>query len=435
MKPAFPLAALLLALFSGCDSTDPVNEISLGTMPDVEVPEIATTPQDWAAWRGPNGNATQPDFEVPVNFSPTKNVVWKTDIPGRGHADPTVVGDRVFVATAEKSSTTQSVVCLDRTSGDQLWQAEVHSGGFESRMHGRSTQASNTVASDGHRAFVCFLNAGKIVLSAISFEGKVEWQTELGGFSSRFGYSASPQIHESSVIVAADHDGGGFIAAVHRVTGDILWRKSRPRESTYASPIIATVAGKKQLLICGASQVSSYDPANGEELWSCDGTTSSCVGTIVWDRDNVFATGGYPGEQTIAIKADGSSKVVWEDSIKSYVPSLLYHGGALFCVNDKGLAFCRDAANGNVHWKARLGGNYSASPVLIGQHIYAASEQGNVVVFEASTNGLEKVAENKMGDEIWASPVAAHGQLFLRVARDSGSGRQETIYSVRDTGQ
>lgn len=414
----------------GCSRTDPVDEISLGTIPDVETPEIATTSRDWASWRGPNGNATQTDFEVPLQFSPTDQVIWKTDIPGRGHADPTVVGDRIFVATAEAADKTQSVLCLDRKSGDHVWQAEVHRGGFESEMHSRSTQASNTVASDGHRAFACFLNNGKIVLSAISFDGTVEWQTELGGFNSKFGYSASPQIHENSVIVAADHSDGGFIAAVHRVTGDILWRKGRPAESTYASPIVATVAGKKQLLICGANVVSSYDPSNGEELWSCDGTTSSCVGTMVWDEENVFATGGYPGEQTLAIKADGSSTVVWEESAKSYVPSLLYHAGSLFCVNDKGIATCRDAATGRLYWKGRLGGNYSASPVLIGSHIYAASEQGTVVVFEATTEGLEKTTMNSMGTEIWSSPVAAHGQLFLRVADDSGSGRQETIFCI-----
>ncbi|MHC4880368.1 MAG: outer membrane protein assembly factor BamB family protein [Planctomycetota bacterium] len=423
--------ALVLGFLScGCRRTDPVEEISVGELPTGDVPAVVVAQRDWPAWRGPNGNATQTEFAVPVEFSKTRNVVWKASIPGRGHADPTVVADRVFVATAEKSNTTQSIVCLDRESGDQLWQTVIHTGGFERSVHNRSTQASNSVASDGHRAFVCLLNAEKIVLTALTLDGDIEWQTELGGFRSKFGYSASPQIHGASVIVAADHSDGGFLAAVHRVTGDILWRKSRPAESTYASPIVARVAGRDQLLICGADQVSSYDPASGDELWSCGGTTASCVGTIVWDDQSVFASGGYPGSQTLAISADGSANVLWENSQKAYVPSLLYHDGHLYCVTDKGVAWCWDASTGEQQWKGRLGGNYSASPVLIGDHIYAASEQGHVVVFEANPSDFNKVVDNAMGSEIWASPVAAHGHLFLRVAEDTGSGRQEFVYCI-----
>ncbi len=424
--------ALIMAaiLASGCSQAEPVDEISVGELPDVDTPGISTASRDWPAWRGPNGNATQPEFSVPTEFSSTNNVVWKSDIPGRGHADPTVVGNQIFVATAEDSNKTQSVLCFDRATGDEIWHTVIHRDGFESRMHSRSTQASNTVACDGHRAFICFVNAGRIILTALSLDGDIEWQTELGGFTSTFGYSASPQLHGVSVIVAADHRDGGFIAAVHRVTGDILWRKARPSESTYASPIVADVAGRKQLLICGADLVSSYDPATGEEIWSCDGTTTSCVGTIVWDDQRVFATGGFPGAQTLAVKADGSGDVVWQNSRKAYVPSLLYHNGCLYCVNDDGIAYCWEASTGKQHWKGRMGGNYSASPVLIGKHIYAASEQGSVVVFEASSEGFNKVSENQVGSEIWASPVAAHGRLFLRIASDRNGQRQESLLCI-----
>ena len=124
------------------------------------------------------------------------------------------------------------------------------------------------------------------------------------------------------MIVAADHSDGGFLAAVHRETGDVVWKKARPAESTYASPIVAHVAGKDQILIAGADQVASYDPATGEQFWSCEGVTSSCVGTVVWDDGNVFASGGYPGEETICIDAS-NGKPVWRNKQKVYISSLL----------------------------------------------------------------------------------------------------------------
>ena len=305
----------------------------------------------------------------------------------------------------------------------------LHQGGFEKNMHAKSTQASNTVACDGHRLFVCLLNGEKIHLSAIDFDGKIIWQKVIGDFRSKFGYSASPALHGSFVVVAADHSDGGFLAAIHRETGDIVWKKARPAESTYASSIIAHVAGRDQILIAGADQVASYDPQTGSQFWSCEGVTSSCVGTVVWNENHVFASGGYPGEETICIDAS-SGEAVWRNKQKVYISSLLLTDGLLFASTDNGVAFCLDAVSGEKKWQNRLGGNHSASPVLIGQHIFTASEDGVVSIYKPSGNGFEEVAKNDMGDEIMASPVAAHGNLFLRVTNHGAGGRQETLYCI-----
>jgi outer membrane protein assembly factor BamB len=422
------IAAVFLAV-AGCRKTPPVEEISAPATGVPDAAPIDVSLEDWAWWRGPHRNATQPLMSVPTEFGPEQNVLWKVSVPGRGHADPTVVGDRVFLTTAEREPETQSVVCFDRLSGDQLWQQMLHQGGFERKLHAKSTQASNTVACDGQRIFVCLLNAEKIHLSAVDLDGKILWQKVLGDFRSKFGFSVSPVLHGSFVIVAADHSDGGFLTAVHRETGDVVWKKARPAESTYASPIVAHVAGKDQILIAGADQVASYDPATGEQFWSCAGVTSSCVGTVVWDDDNVFASGGYPGEETICIDAS-NGKPVWRNKQKVYISSLLAYDGLLFGHNDRGIAFCLDAASGDKKWQARLGGSHSASPVLIGQHIYTASEDGVVTVFKPSAEGFDEVAKNDMGDEIMASPVAAHGCLFLRVADHVDGGRQETLYCI-----
>ena len=271
-----------------------------------------------------------------------------------------------------------------------------------------------------------------LIFIACDLDGSILWQKFLGDFRSKFGYSASPALHDSLVIVAADHSDGGFLAAVHRESGDIVWKKARPQESTYASPIVAHVAGKDQVLIAGADRVASYSPETGEQLWSCEGVTSSCVGTVVWDENNVFASGGYPGEETICINAS-NGEPVWRNKQKVYISSLLAHDGLLFGHNDKGIAFCLDAATGSKKWQARLGGNHSASPVLIGEHIYAASEEGVVTVYKPSGDGFEEVAKNDMGDQLMASPVVAHGNLFLRVADHGASGRRETLYCIGAT--
>ena len=423
---AFVIAVLSVA---GCRKTPPVEEISAPATGVADAAPIDVSPEDWAWWRGPHRNATQPLMSVPTEFGPEQNVLWKASVPGRGHADPTVVGDRIFLTTAEREPETQSVVCFDRLSGDQLWQQMLHQGGFERKLHAKSTQASNTVACDGQRIFVCLLNAEKIHLSALDLDGKILWQKVLGDFRSKFGFSVSPVLHGSFVIVAADHSDGGFLTAVHRETGDVVWKKARPAESTYASPIVAHVAGKDQILIAGADQVASYDPATGEQFWSCEGVTSSCVGTVVWDDGNVFASGGYPGEETICIDAS-NGKPVWRNKQKVYISSLLAYDELLFGHNDRGIAFCLDAASGDKKWQARLGGSHSASPVLLGQHIYTASEDGVVTVYKPSGEDFEEVAKNDMGDEIMASSVAAHGCLFLRVADHGDNGRQESLYCI-----
>jgi len=366
---------------------------------------------------------------VPTEFSRDRNVLWKASIPGRGHADPTIVGDRIFLTTAEQQAETQSIICFDRHTGVQLWKQPLHQGGFERNMHAKATQASNTIACDGGRIFVCLLNSEKIHLTRLALDGGIEQQLVLGEFRSKFGFSASPVLYKSFVIVAADHSDGGFLAAVHRMSGEIVWRKARPAESTYASPVIANVAGKDQILLAGADRVVSYNPQSGEELWSCSGVTSSCVGTMVWNDQHVFASGGHPGSETICIDASTGTPV-WRNKQKIYISSLLHHDGFLYANNDKGIAFCWDAETGEKKWQARLGGNHSASPVLIGQHIYTASESGVVTVYKPSSVAFEEVAKNDMGDEIMASPVAAYGNLFLRVTDDTGSGRQETLYCL-----
>lgn len=392
-------------------------------------PELNAS-ESWPGWRGPHGDGKVPEENPPLKWDAATNVRWRTPVPGRGHSSPTVIGNRVFLTTADEENQTQSVLAFDRASGKPLWSKVLFTGGHDQKTHKRNTQATSSVASDGERAFALFLNGGAIHLVALSFDGDELWRKELGAFTSHWGYSASPILHGDVILVAADHKTGGFIAGVGRVSGKVLWTQSRPQLPNYPSPIVARVAGKEQLILAGCKLMSSYEPLSGKPLWSVDATTEECVGSVVVDGQLAFASGGYPKSETVAVKADGSGEIVWRNSTKIYVPSMLAHEGSLYAVNDSGIAFCWEAATGREQWKERIGGAFNASPVLAGSHIFLAREDGTTFVIKPDRTKLNIVAENKLGGEVFATPSFAGNRIYLRGAEWNGGKRQEYLYCV-----
>ncbi|MDB5341160.1 MAG: outer rane biosis protein BamB, partial [Planctomycetaceae bacterium] len=269
------LMALGLAIFStGCGRpkgppAPPTAEISASAdAPAADLPAPQVAADDWPQWRGPNEDGISTGPAVPVSWkdgSAQENIVWKQQIPGRGHSSPVIVGDHVYVETADDQAQVQSVLSLSRADGKQVWKTDLFQGNFEKAMHGENTQASCTLAYDGERLFASFLNDRKIWVVALDLVGKEVWRKEVGGFTSKFGYSSSPTLYKSLVIIAADHQSGGFLAALNRQSGEIVWRKKRPEASSYASPRVITVSGKDELVICGCDLVASYDPLTGEQ--------------------------------------------------------------------------------------------------------------------------------------------------------------------------
>ena len=423
---------VLLFVLAGCGGGQPVDEVS--TSPDqiADAVEISTNPQtDWPAWRGPNGNNVANCDAAPVEWSSSRNIVWKAEISGRGHSSPCVVADRIFLATADEKSQKQFVLCLDRSDGKQLWQTEVHAGGFpgSSQMHPNSTHANGTVACDGANLFIGFLNGDNIHATSLTLEGKIRWQKQLGYFQSKFGFAASPCLYEALAIFAADNTGGAFLAAVHRDSGDVIWRKSRSNVATYSSPVVARVNDREQLLISGDNRVASYDPLTGEENWSCSGTAEATCGTVVWNDSYVFASGGYPNRQTICV--DGSTgQEVWTSGEKCYEQSMLIAGGFLYMITDDGVAICRDAATGKIAWRTRLQGPVSASPLLVGDNIYVTNERGSTWVFRATPDSYQEVARNQLGNIAFASMVACENRIYARVATEERGSWRETLYCI-----
>lgn len=389
--------------------------------------------QDWPWWRGPERNGTVVSSSLPTKFGESENVLWKVPVPGRGHSSPIVVGGRIFLETADEQSETQSALAFDLASGKQLWSKELSRGGFPQKNHEKNTEATPTMASDGERLFAVFFHHKGIHLSALSLDGDVLWEQRVGDFNPKryeYGYAPSPLLYRDMVIVAAEHDGDSYIAALRRTDGKEVWRIARPQNITFSTPVIGRAAGKDQLLISGSEHVAAYDPIGGKQLWRASGTTAATCGTMVWSGDIVMASGGYPKSETLAIRADGSGKVLWRNNQKCYEQSMIVSGDYLYALTDGGIAYCFRITDGKEMWKERLRGPVSASPILSGGNIYWANELGTVYVFAADPKAFRLIAENRLGDETMASPAVSGDRLIMRYAKREGTTRQEYLINV-----
>ena len=425
------LLGLILILHCGC-SGKRVSDISInssGVAIQGETPQLPET--DWPGWRGARGDGTTTDRPLVTTWSETENVLWIADIPGRGNSSPIVVGQTVYLATAMERDKQQLVVAYDLETGNQLWSTVVRQGGFPTaqQMHPKSTNANGTLACDGERIFGAFLGEDSITAFALDLEGNSIWSKQVGNFVSKFGYAPSVQIYRSALIVSADHQGGGYLAALDRETGDIGWRINRPAKSSYSTGRVVQVAGSDQLIISGAGKVISYDPQTGEETWRADGTASATCGTVVANSTHVFASGGFPESQTISIAADGSGEVKWSKRVKLYEPSLLLTDDLLFGVTDKGIAYCWSADRGTELWKQRLQGSFSASPVLVNGLIYVTNNNGLTFVFRATGDSYQEISRNQLGNEAFASLAIADSKILARVVRRDGT-KSEHLYCI-----
>ncbi len=181
------------------------------------------------------------------------------------------------------------------------------------------------------------------------------------------------------------------------------------------------------MLISGAGQVSSYDPATGTLLWESAGTTAATCGTMVTSGDIVMASGGYPKPETIAFNAS-TGKELWKNSEKCYEQSMVTHDGHLYALTDIGTLHCFNATTGRKMWTQRLRGPVSSSPVIVGDVIYWGNELGTMYVFSATPKKFELIANNKIGNDLFPSPAVSNGELFIRAAETNGNKRQEYLY-------
>jgi outer membrane protein assembly factor BamB len=425
MAGAFAKAVVCLALV--CVVATPCGAGE--TLSDV-LPKLAAT--DWPWWRGPRLDGTSREMSPPTKWGPGQNIIWQTPLSGRGHSSPVVVGQRVFLTTAEEPDQKQWIMAYDRGTGRKLWQTLAYEGGFVA-CQTKNTHASATPACDGERLYNIFVNRDAVQVMATDLEGNTIWRKSAGGYVSEHGYGASPLLYRELVIVGGDSMEKCYIAALDRKTGALVWRTDRKesgRNASYGSPVLVEAAGRVQLIFTGFSQVTSYDPATGRVIWTCDGPAAVTGCTATSDGVRVFATGGFPEKSMFAVRADGMGNVTrnrieWQTNRGiAYVPSPLHHAGLLYVLSDAGIMSCLDGASGTKHWQERLEGEFTSSPVLAGGLMYAVNEAGKASVFKAGKK-FELVAANALAEPCYATPTICGGRIFLRTIR--------TLYCIGET--
>lgn len=401
------------------------------------LPAVTCRGEDWPQWRGPTGDNHAPaGATAPVEWSEESGLAWKTAIPGRGHSSPTLVGDRIYLTTADEAEQTQSLLILDRKTGRLINQVEAHRGGFPERIHPNNTHASPTVASDGRRVFALFLNNDAAYVTAYDLFGNRLWQKRVGGFDPVqyvFGFGSSPRLVAGLLIVSSEYDGEeSGLYAVDPTTGEPAWTTPRVKSLSYSTPAVAELDGSNQLLMSGNHSLASYDAKSGKKLWETDGSTKATCGTMVWDESLglAFASGGYPDRFTLAVRLDGDHGIAWQNPVKCYEQSLLAAGGYVYGVSDKGVAYCWRGTDGEEMWKKRLGGGFSSSPLLVDGKVYATSEKGTMHVYEANPDRFVSVATNQLGDTGFATPTPADGRLYHRYAKTEDGQRQEYLVAI-----
>ncbi len=382
--------------------------------------------EDWPGWRGPRGDGTSAEKQVPVKWDATKGegVAWSAEIPGEGHSSPIVLGKRVFVTSAMPTTEERLLLCLDRDTGKELWRHTVLTSPLE-RKHRENSYASSTPATDGKRVFVSFLEGENAVLAAYDLDGRQQWLVRPGVFHSQHGFSSSPVVFEDKVIVNGDHDGDAWIAALSREDGHTIWKIDRENKTrSYCTPIIRDLAGRTQMILSGSKCVASYDPRNGQRHWIIDGPTEQFVASIVYNakHDMLFMTGGFPAHHILGIKPDGQgnvtdSKIVWRTNKGvSYVPSPISEGDYFLVVSDGGVASCFHAATGEMYWQERVGPHAHSSIVSANGLVYFTTDDGTTTVVKPGPT-FEVVAKNTLGEATESSPAISDGHVFLRGAK------------------
>ena len=369
----------------------------------------------WPRWRGPLGTGHSAGTTLPVKWS-QDDVVWSTQLPGRGQSSPIVWEDNVFLTAAEESGRERVVICLDSTSGKLRWRKSAWSGNPEP-IHKMNSHASATCVTDGERVYAFF---GKGGLHCFTLTGEKIWSRNLGDFTGPWGTAASPILVGDLLIQNCDADDAAFLLAVDKHTGKDKWRTPRFQARGWSTPILVEVDGRQEIVVNGEPGVHAYDVKNGDELWFCKGDRGRGTPTVTPYKDLLIAVSGRPGDM-FAFRGGGSGNVnatheVWRTPRRSGrdLPSPIVVGEHLFVMNMKGVGTCYDAAKGTALDVARIGGNFSASPIAANGLVYIPSESGETVVLRLGSK-VEIVARNRVGndDEVFRASVTPLGSRLL----------------------
>ena len=349
----------------------------------------AVLAEDWPQFRGPGGQGHSAETGLPVEWSESKNVVWKVPVPGRGWSSPVVSGSRIWLTTATtvQAETSLRLLAFELESGRQALDVEVFRFRGTELLNAKNSHASPTPILDGDRVYVHFGARGT---AAVSAAGEVVWKTRLD-YESQHGNGGSPELAGDLLIINGDGFDQAFVAALDKRTGKVRWRTDRlePHSQAYSTPLVIRVGNRDQVVSIGAFVASAYDPQNGRELWRVsypDGFSN--VPRPVYGAGLVFIATGFNQPSLLAVRPDGKgdvtkSHVAWRMTRAApLTPSPLLVGDDLYTVSDNGIATCLEARTGVVRWQHRLGNSFSASPLFADGRLYFLDEDGRTTVMQ-----------------------------------------------------
>ncbi|HIG30271.1 MAG TPA: quinonprotein alcohol dehydrogenase [Verrucomicrobiales bacterium] len=393
---------------------------------------------DWPQFRGATGQGIAEARDLPLHWSETKNVRWKTPIRGRAWSSPVVGDGRIWLTTATEDGKELSVVCLDQESGEILIERKLFDVEDPQFAHRFNTYASPTPVLEGNRVYLTFGSPGIACIDAET--AKVIWQRRDFVCNHFRGAGASPILYKDLLILPFDGSDFQFIVGLDKQTGKTIWNtkrsvdyqdldpKGNPKEDgdwrkAYSTPIISNLSGRDLLISLGSKAVYAYEPETGKEIWQMvDRKAHSGSVMPFYGGGRLYYCTGFPKGKLNAVKPGGSGEItathlLW--SVRRNIPnkpSPLFHEGLIFMIDDGGIASCLDAETGEEIWRERVGGNYSASPLLVGDRVYFFSEEGKTAVVKAGREFVV-IAENQLDDGFMASPAVVENALFLRTKK------------------
>ena len=401
---------------------------------------------NWPEWRGLYNSGATSGGNTPVEFSETKNIKWKTEIPGKGHATPIVWGNQIIVQTAvatdkkpEKTGvvTAQNpmaasqtefihqfeVISIDKNTGKINWQTVVKEVLPVERTHELGSWASNSPCTDGENIYAYFGSRG---LYCLDFNGNIKWERNFGQMEivMSFGEGSSPALYKDKIFVQWDHQGKSYMYALNKKTGEEIWKVERDEITSWATPLVVEVNGKAQVITSATNKVRSYDAETGQIIWECTGMTKNVIPNPLYADGILYLMSGFRGNALKAIdlakaKGDitGSSAILWEyNQDTPYTPSAVLMDGKLYFLKaNNGTMTCLNAKDGKVLYSnQKLDGisNIFSSPTGNMDKIYVAAT-GIVDVVKAGSE-FSLLSKNTLDDTFHASPVIVGNDLFLR---------------------